>query len=314
MKKVLYGLKIAVASILAIVVSNLLNLEFSISAGIVAILTIAPTKKETIKTVIDRFLAFIVAILIAFVLFSTIGFTYIAFFIYLIIYIVICKYLNWGSAMAVNSVLVSHFLTLKLMSISTITNELLLFIIGALFGVLVNLHLRANNNYMSDMYSDINVQLKKILYRMSERMLNPNLEDYNGYCFTNIEQTISNTKSKAEENYLNSFSSNKKDFEYINSIEKEVSILFNIYTKLKTLNVSLITSEMISQYFKSLSDTYELIEKIDSNINNFYDLKEKIRKTNLPQDREEFENRAKLYVVLEYLEELLLLKKQFTDE
>lgn len=314
MVKVLYGVKIAVAAILAIVVANLLSLDFSVSAGVVAILSIAPTKKETIKTVVERLVAFIIAIAIAFLCFKLIGFTYIAFYVYLLVYLVVCKYKNWGSAMAVNSVLVSHFLTLEQMDITNISNELLLFGIGAIFGVLVNLHLRANDNYMKQMFDDINIQVKKILSRMSQRVSNDNLEDYNGTCFTSIKESIRIASDKAKLNHLNRFTNKSNDFEYINLKEKEVHILYDIYKKLTNLNVNLITTESVSNFIAKLSDTYDNDSVIDNTINEFNLLRQDIRKTELPKERSEFEDRAKLYIVLEYLEELLLLKKEFINK
>ncbi|MFI3252394.1 MAG: aromatic acid exporter family protein [bacterium] len=314
MVKILYGLKIAIAAILAIAVANIFSLDFSVSAGIVAILSIAQTKKETFKTLVERILAFILAIAIAFVCFNLIGFTYISYFVYLLFYLILCKYKNWNSAMAINSVLVSHFLTLEQMDASNILNEFLLLGIGAFFGVLVNLHLRANDNYMKQMFIDINIQVKKILRRISERISNENLEDYNGTCFTSIKESIRIANDKAKLNFMNRFSNKSTDFEYINLKEQEVHILYNIYKKLTNLNVNLITTESVSNFIFKLSETYDNDLEIDNTINEFHCLREEIRKTDLPKDRSEFEDRAKLYIVLEYLEELLLLKKEFINK
>lgn len=314
MVKVLYGFKIAVAAILSIVVANLLGLDFSVSAGVVAILTIAATKKETIKTVLERLVAFILAIIIAFICFKLLGFTYIAFYIYLIVYLILCKYKNWGSAMAVNSVLISHFLTFKQMNGVTISNELLLFGIGALFGVLVNLHLRANDNYMKQMYIEINVQVKKILSRISQRISNDNLDDYNGTCFTNIKNSIRIANEKAQKNHMNSFNNKTSDFEYISLKEQEVHILYDIYKKVTNLNVNLITTECVSNFIHDLSESYDNDLLLEDTLKQFYALREEIREAKLPIDRAEFEDRAKLYIVLEYIEELLLLKKEFINK
>lgn len=60
--KILNTCKIGLAAILAILLAQVLQLTFAVSAGIVAILSVAPTKKETIKTAIGRFFAFLVAI------------------------------------------------------------------------------------------------------------------------------------------------------------------------------------------------------------------------------------------------------------
>ena len=47
--KIFKTFKISIAAILSILLANLLHLEFAISAGIVTILTIQSTKKETIQ-------------------------------------------------------------------------------------------------------------------------------------------------------------------------------------------------------------------------------------------------------------------------
>ena len=58
-------IKISIAAILAILLAKLLHLEFAVSAGIVAILSVQPTKKETLRTALSRFLAFTVALVIS---------------------------------------------------------------------------------------------------------------------------------------------------------------------------------------------------------------------------------------------------------
>ena len=58
-------LKISVAAILAILCAQALKLDFAVSAGIVAILSVQPTKKETLRTALARLLAFAVALVIS---------------------------------------------------------------------------------------------------------------------------------------------------------------------------------------------------------------------------------------------------------
>ena len=75
-KKILINtLKISAAAVLAILVAMALKLDFAVSAGIVAILSVQPTKKETLRTALSRFLAFAVALAISSLLFNLLGFT-----------------------------------------------------------------------------------------------------------------------------------------------------------------------------------------------------------------------------------------------
>ncbi|MBQ1592824.1 MAG: aromatic acid exporter family protein, partial [Treponema sp.] len=66
MKGLLFrSVKIIAAAVLAILVAQALGLDFAVSAGIVAILSVQPTKKETLRTALARFLAFAVALAIS---------------------------------------------------------------------------------------------------------------------------------------------------------------------------------------------------------------------------------------------------------
>ena len=84
MKKVptifLNTFKITGAAVLAIICARLLKLDFAVSAGIVAILSVQPTKKETLKTALARLLAFAAALAISTTLFLLLGFTVQVFF------------------------------------------------------------------------------------------------------------------------------------------------------------------------------------------------------------------------------------------
>lgn len=126
-KKILFAVKVVLAAIVAILTAEAFKLQFSFSAGIVAILSVAFTKRETIKTAVNRFFAFIAALLIAAVCFNLIGFGMYGFFAYLVLFIILCQIMGWNSAMALDSVLISHFVTFGVMDIPALTNEIGLF-------------------------------------------------------------------------------------------------------------------------------------------------------------------------------------------
>ena len=57
-EEIITALKITAAAAAACYIADLIGLQFGVSAGIVAILSVLPTKKETVRTAIDRLLAF----------------------------------------------------------------------------------------------------------------------------------------------------------------------------------------------------------------------------------------------------------------
>ena len=87
---VIDSVKVSIAVAVAIAIANILHLEYAISAGIVAVLSIRPTKRETISLAAGRLLAFLIALLIAAVSYKFFGFTQLAFWIYIIPYVFIC--------------------------------------------------------------------------------------------------------------------------------------------------------------------------------------------------------------------------------
>ena len=202
-------IKITLAAVLAILCAQALQLDFAISAGIVAILSVQPTKKETLRTALARLLAFAVALVISITLLNFLGFTVPVFFLYLLLFILVCQWRKWISAMAMDSVLISHFLSFGKAGLPEIKNEVLLFLLGVGFGILVNLILHKKTDYIEELKNKTDEQIKLALHRMALRIQNPALADYDGSCFSSLNISLFTAKKQAEENFNNQFS--KKD-------------------------------------------------------------------------------------------------------
>ncbi|WP_288925109.1 aromatic acid exporter family protein, partial [uncultured Trichococcus sp.] len=72
-------IKIAFATVIAILIAQLLNLNYSVSAGIIAILSVLDTKKSSVLTALQRIASTVLALTIATVLFRIFGFHIIVF-------------------------------------------------------------------------------------------------------------------------------------------------------------------------------------------------------------------------------------------
>ena len=68
-------LKIVVATILAVILAQWLQLENSYAAGIIAILSLLDTRTDTLKIAISRLSATMIAFAIAWLLFSFMGYS-----------------------------------------------------------------------------------------------------------------------------------------------------------------------------------------------------------------------------------------------
>ncbi|MBR4999115.1 MAG: aromatic acid exporter family protein [Clostridia bacterium] len=298
------SVKMIFAAICSICVAQLFNLDFAISAGIVAILTIQPSKRETFSTAIARFYGFVIAIVISFICFKIFGITTLGFFVYLTIYVFICQKFRWYSAIAMNSVLISHFLSIGVMNFQTIINESLIFLIGVLFGILVNLHLHKNTKEMNRLKNLLTEQVQKIINRMSQRIIDQNLQNYDGKCFIQLNKDFYLAKEIADVNYKNQLKKDDSDIKYLENLGNQIGILYEMYKRVKNIKTQPSTAKIISDFLQKVSLEYP-IQNNEILLNEFNSIWQEMKNRPLPQTRQEFEDRAELFTLLELIEEFL---------
>lgn len=307
-----HTIKIAGASILSILFATFANLDFAVSAGIITILTIQPTKRETLQTALGRFYAFLTALLIAFICFTLIGYTLPAFMLYLFLFILVCQIFGWHSSMAMNSVLISHFLTFENMNLTSLINEILIFAVGVGMGIIVNLHLRKNTNYILKLQEETDTQIKQILRKMSERILHHDVSDYNENSFRNIKISIQKAQTQADTNYKNQMNvKDTYDIDYLRMRDKQYHVLYEMYKNARMLETTPVTAKIISDLFMEISDNYHRNNTAAELLEHFHIIQKEMKEKPLPTNRKEFEDRARLFILLNYIEEFLEIKRDF---
>ena len=140
------ALKIAVGSSLAIFVAQLLELQNATAAGIITLITIVTTRRETVQLSYRRVLTFFLSVILACVIFQAVPWAWIDYGIYIFVMAAICQLLKWDSTISLNAVIGTHFLTSQNFTLVFILNELALVLIGILFAILLNLRSRAPQN------------------------------------------------------------------------------------------------------------------------------------------------------------------------
>lgn len=303
--------KFSFGCILSVLIAYELGLQNNVTAGIITVLSIQNTKVETFKTASRRLIAFVVAIVVAKISFSSFGYTTFGFGVYLFVYIFFCISLGWEAAMSMNTVLVTHLLSERTMSWEMLGNEALLLLIGTTVGILMNLHLRQDVKTMQVRKKLMDEEIKSILLQMSQSMKKkkPLLEDAHFY---RLEQLVFQAQQVAWKNHKNTFA--KKSLFYVKYLEmrkKQTEILYEMHRKIQQIEVTPVQAGMIAEFLKKISMEYEeknqakdLLLQLDSL---FLDM----QKEDLPVKRKEFESRALLYVFMLDIKEFLEIKHAF---
>lgn len=159
------------AAFAAIALAGELDVKYSATAGIITVLSIQNTKRETLKSAGKRWMAFLCALFISGICFILTGYNLWGFGLYLFLFSLICLSVGWTEAIAMDSVLITHFLTEKDMTPEMLINEALLLLIGTGMGILVNMHLHKKESEFRRLANEVDNQIREILQRLSRWLL-----------------------------------------------------------------------------------------------------------------------------------------------
>lgn len=336
-EKGLKSLKIALAALLAIALAGELGLQYATTAGIITVLSIQSTKLETLKTAGKRALAFLCALLIAGLCYLLMGYTLWAYAVYLFLFAMVCLVMNWPEAIAMDSVLISHFLSQKCF-VPLLGNEILLFVIGTGFGIAVNLHLRSRKEAFTVLSDQVDRQIKDILGTMAERLAQADRsggkevgcgesggegsncgekvgsEGYGGEGsgFAALKEALRRAEECAAANYGNApFSRDTYELEYVRMRQQQTAVLQAIHANIRGITYLPRQAGQVAELLEQIRQEYHRYNNVEGLLGQLKELLADMQKQPLPESREEFEARAALFYMLKQLEELLMLKKEF---
>ena len=308
------SLKITGGAILAILLASCFGLKYSATAGIITILSIQNTKRETIQTALARAAAFCCALVLSFVCYQLFDYTVLAFGVYLLLFAFICLSFGWTAAIAMDSVLITHFLAEKTMSISMVANEIGLFVIGAGIGVLLNLHLHPRENEWKKQMDEADEAIRAIVQRMAQRIRTLDRTNYDGSCFVSLDKKLKAAKKIALINMDNTLGTPScHELDYVQMRQFQSQVLRQIYNSIQMIAYLPDQAPVIADFFEQISKEYARTNDVSALLDTLHNLILSMKKEALPQKREEFESRAVLFYILKQLEEFLLLKKNYRN-
>ena len=304
-------LKTGIGSAIAILIATNLGLAYSASAGIITLLTIQNTKKETIFIAFKRIVAFILAVAIAYIIFSLFGYTSIAFGVFAFIFVAACNILGLEDGISMNAVLTTHFLIEKNMTFSFIMNEVSILLIGMSIGVGVNLIMPKYKKQLKEEQKMIEENIKRVLKEMAEILRGANKE----IKIKELKLKLENLLDKAYQESGNRFLTDTKYLiSYLEMRKVQVSVLQNIKEDIKKLNEVLPQTHLVADYIEKVARSFHELNDAKELVTDLEELYEFFRKESLPTYRGEFENRAILFLMLKEIEYFLEIKRDFRNK
>lgn len=308
-------IRITLSSLLANLVAFLIGLQNPYATGIIAILAVLNTRKETMQRAKEYSISTVLAFSIATVIFLVFGFSIYSFAVYLAIYVPLAYFLKVDAGIAPCSVLVTHFLIAESVSWQWQINGLSIMAIGLFFALLANLWIPSHTKELEEHVEEIEKQMSLILFLLEKRLLENNTRkdrikrELQDLCTVIIE--IENLaliefenrqfRSTADDYYIKYAQMRKRQYEILKRISEMLNEVIPHTEENKIL------ASMFGETAEQLDESNTGLELL-AYISDLYRV---FRDSKLPKTREEFESRAILYNILVDFERFLELKRDF---
>lgn len=305
-------LKTALGAFLACFLASYFNLKYGLTAGIIAIISIQTTKSYGLKLAFERFLAVLLGISIFIILVYFLGFHYSTLSIFILIFMPLCIKFNLLQGLLVTIVLSTHILGDKSIEPHFLFNEFLILTIGLSVGNILNMYMPTNEKTIDKIKIKVENIIIDILTDTSETLKCTCVSINEDKNFKDLKNIIEEGRKFSILDYDNSiFDKCDSNLNYFSMRRRQYRILKRIRLCFKRLYItydhSLLLSEFIAHVAKNIhshENPYALLEEHNA-------LKLIFSKMPLPETREEFENRATLFQLVQEMEEFLNAKVEY---
>lgn len=309
-------IKIVLATIMAIWVAQALQLQNPYAAGVVAILSVLDTRRDTMQTALARFISTILAFMIGSAIFALIGYSIMAFGLYLSIYIPLAYRFRIQAGIAPCSVLVTHFIIAESISWQWQINGLSLMAIGLVAALVFQIWMPSYAKQLDHLKHEIEVHMCQTINMMGDILLEPanGVPEVRHGCRW-INQLLDQMNKIALAEYDNQlFSESDYYLRYVQMRQEQVRIMQQMVNVLPSIQLSTLSNPLMAQLFHETAEQFHEHNTGLSLLEYLSQLYLHFRDSSLPTSRDEFENRAMLFQLLTDFERFLEVKRDFFIE
>lgn len=315
-KMLLLSIKIGVGTCAAIYIAQLMDLEYPVSIGTVTLLTLMETRWETLKLSLNRLITLFMTLVLSWLIFWHIHNVPLSYGMVLGLVVLLAENFGWRTTVSVNALVVSHLIMLDDFSIEAIRNEFWLVMIGIIIAIILNLfnltlthkrQIMANIRYTEK-------QLRMIMEELAGYLSGQEMSQSVWDDICDLEKQIEEFIKDADEYRQNTFRSHPEYYmNYFEMRNEQCRILNNLHYEMKKIRSMPKQAEVVSEYLKYLMDYVTETNIPDPQIEKLKGIFADMRKEELPETVEEFENRAMLYHILMDIEDFLFYNERFVE-
>lgn len=304
-------IKTAIGTPLAMTIAQFIGVTNIMSAGVLTILCIQPSRKKSVETAWHRFIACLMAIVFSIVFFELLGYNPYALAALLILFIPTTIFFKIEKGIITSTVITLNLYVLGSIEFVFIKEQILVILIGIGTGLLMNLYMPSLDSKLKQKQVELEENFKIILTEVAKYIGKGNL-DWSGKEFAETEQILDETMQLVDldkENHL--FRDKHSYYNYFIMRQTQFHILESMLPLATRLPEKDEVSTLVADFFLQLADSVHPGNTAFLFLSELENLRETFKEKELPQTQEEFETRASLFQLINELEAYLKIKNRF---
>ncbi|RLQ91122.1 aromatic acid exporter family protein [Falsibacillus albus] len=304
-------IKTAIGTVAAIMLAQWFDLHNFVSAGIITILCIQVTKKQSLQAAWSRFLACMLAMVFSSVFFEVLSYQPIVIGLLLLLFIPTTVMIKAKEGIVTSIVIILHIYSAGQVTIHSLLNEFFIIIIGIGVALIMNLYMPSAENKLMEYQEELEKKFQ-IMFSEIIRYLRTHQFDWDGKEITETAKLLDEAKRLSVRELQNHVLKTEDTYyHYFKMREKQFEIIERVLPIVTSLDINVEQSQIIADFMEKLSTNIHPGNTAYLYLKKLYDMKITFESMELPKTREEFEVRAALFQFVREMEQYLLIKSSF---
>lgn len=305
-------IKTALGTFISIYLAELLGIKFGATAGIVTIISIQATKKESLKIALERFIASLVGLFIAVISFELFGYTPFVFGIFILIFMPVCLKFNLFQGFLATVVLATHILSLKVISVNIIKNEIYILLLGIIVALILNSYMPDMKQELKEKKKNIDMLMKTLINYFGDVLITGSVFIDEEMLFKELKKELDIARDLAFKEYNNDiFFNSREEIELFQMKRSQYKVMLRMRAHFYRFYLSSEHTHIISEFTRKVADSIGVDKLYQEVLIELEKVRDIFKNMPLPKTRLEFESRAMLFQFLNDIEEFLEIKRDY---
>ena len=309
------AIKMTLVTLMAGLISKWIGLDYWLTGGVLALLSIQLTKKDSITIGIKRIVDVFFAMILSTLLFVLLGYEFWVFIVVTFIFSLASFRLKIAEGIVPALVIVTHLLIYGSFSFDFFIEESLLVIVSIGIAMIFNtFYPTFGEKTLSKYVEVIDSYIKDHLLMLSFLVKDPEYHETYYKHYDLLEQKLSEVIHQVELTDKDILFQNDQSYlAYVYMRRTQATYMKHMYDQAVKVKCNHRYAKEISDYIKDLSFSVGKFEESETYLKIIHQMLEKYRLSELPRTREEFETRAILYQIMLELETFVKVKLEFYE-